>query len=66
MSVKNHYLYNSKRFPEMSFWGSQNARAPGDIGFSLISPIRLIGVSDAVEPLSRIGCYPAAAQSEQT
>jgi hypothetical protein len=62
--VKDHYLYNSKRFPEMSFWGSQNARARRDIEFSLISPIRLIGFSDAVKPLRRIGCYPAAAQSE--
>ena len=53
-SVKNQYLYRGQNFPEMSLRGSQDGCARSDSRFSLISPIPLIDLADAVKALSHI------------
>jgi hypothetical protein len=47
-SVKIHYLYKRPNTPEKSIYGSQNTCAHRDNRFSLISPITLIDLDDAV------------------
>jgi hypothetical protein len=46
--VKIHYPYNGPNISEISIYGSQNTCARRDIRSSLISPITLIDLADAV------------------